>query len=266
MAEKRTRRRQRPLTVWRVPDDLWKRIAKRLPIEEFRPTGGRRGFTHGGFDGIVYVLRTGCQWKAVPLEYGRGRRSTGGSNAGWNSAASRRLAAAAAALRRRDRAPVALAVRRCVAHKAPLGGEKNRAQSHRSRQERHKRHHLTDGAGLPIAVALTAANRPDKEAIGTLLDARVVRAPSDVEVSVWTRATTTLMPSGRCAAAATSAYSATGRETPGLSARRAPLGRPTARPHSSTGAAPVHRREMKGVELPSPSWFQRLFRMRLSSA
>src|SRR5262249_29536522 len=41
-----------------------------------------------------------------------------------------------------------------------------------------KRHHLTDGGGLPIAVALTAANRPDKEAIGTLLDARVVRAPA----------------------------------------------------------------------------------------
>ena len=44
-----------------------------------------------------------------------------------------------------------------------------------------KRHHLTDGAGLPIAVALTAANRPDKEAIATLLDARVVRAPAAVE-------------------------------------------------------------------------------------
>ena len=44
-----------------------------------------------------------------------------------------------------------------------------------------KRHHLTDATGIPIAVALTAANRPDKEAIGMLLDARVVRAPSDVE-------------------------------------------------------------------------------------
>ena len=44
-----------------------------------------------------------------------------------------------------------------------------------------KRHHLTDATGIPIAVALTAANRPDKEAIGVLLDARVVRAPSAVE-------------------------------------------------------------------------------------
>jgi len=44
-----------------------------------------------------------------------------------------------------------------------------------------KRHHLTDGAGLPIAVVLTAANRPDKEAIGALLDARVVRAPAHTD-------------------------------------------------------------------------------------
>src|SRR5262249_45216160 len=44
-----------------------------------------------------------------------------------------------------------------------------------------KRHHLTDGAGMPVAVALTAANRPDKEAIGELLDARIVRAPADTE-------------------------------------------------------------------------------------
>jgi hypothetical protein len=42
-----------------------------------------------------------------------------------------------------------------------------------------KRHHLTDTAGIPLAVALTAANRPDKEAIGALLDARIVRPPAD---------------------------------------------------------------------------------------
>lgn len=43
-----------------------------------------------------------------------------------------------------------------------------------------KRHHLTDGAGIPVAVALTAANRPDKEALAELLDARVVRAPASL--------------------------------------------------------------------------------------
>jgi putative transposase len=44
---------------------------------------------------------------------------------------------------------------------------------------RTKRHHLTDTAGIPVAVALTAANRPDKEALAELLDARMVRAPAN---------------------------------------------------------------------------------------
>lgn len=43
-----------------------------------------------------------------------------------------------------------------------------------------KRHHLTDATGIPLAVALTAANVVDNVAIGELLDARVVRAPGDV--------------------------------------------------------------------------------------
>jgi len=44
-----------------------------------------------------------------------------------------------------------------------------------------KRHHLTDTAGIPLAVALTAANRPDKETIGALLDARIVRPSATTE-------------------------------------------------------------------------------------
>jgi putative transposase len=40
---------------------------------------------------------------------------------------------------------------------------------------------LTDGDGIPLAVALTAANTPDKAALAELLDARVLRAPAAVE-------------------------------------------------------------------------------------
>jgi transposase len=69
MGTKRTRRSHRPPTVWRIPDDLWKRIAPQLPREEFRPTGGRHWHPpRQVLDGVGYVLRTGCQWKAVPRE------------------------------------------------------------------------------------------------------------------------------------------------------------------------------------------------------
>jgi transposase len=67
MAGGRRAKRRRVPTVWRVPDDLWNRIAVLLPIEEFRPTGGRQWIPPRRIlDGVLYVLRTGCQWKAVP--------------------------------------------------------------------------------------------------------------------------------------------------------------------------------------------------------
>ncbi len=65
-----------------------------------------------------------------------------------------------------------------------------------------KRHILTDGGGVPIAMVITAANTPDKSALAELLDARVVRpAPhtvqhlcldkgydyADVDEAVWRR-------------------------------------------------------------------------------
>ena len=63
MAVGKERRRARPRgapTVWRVPDELWNRIAMLLPIEEFRPTGGRRWTPPRRIlDGVLYVLRTG---------------------------------------------------------------------------------------------------------------------------------------------------------------------------------------------------------------
>ena len=44
-----------------------------------------------------------------------------------------------------------------------------------------KRHHLTDGGGVPIAVALTAANTHDKCAVAELLDARIIRPAPGTE-------------------------------------------------------------------------------------
>jgi len=62
-------------TVRRIPDELWNGMRSswcfrqkkpndtiRRPIISFRKV----------LDGIVYVLRTGCQWKMLPREYGSG--------------------------------------------------------------------------------------------------------------------------------------------------------------------------------------------------
>ena len=66
------------LASWEVSDEFWLRVKPLLP-----PTPGRNAKRHYAraegagrkrkdprliFEAIVYVLRTGCQWKALPAE------------------------------------------------------------------------------------------------------------------------------------------------------------------------------------------------------
>src|SRR2546422_5092381 len=60
-------------TIWRIPDDLWLIVQYVLPREELQRSRGRPWIAPRCIlDGVLYVLRTGCQWKAVPREYGSG--------------------------------------------------------------------------------------------------------------------------------------------------------------------------------------------------
>ena len=60
-------------TIWRVPDTLWEEIRPLLPREKASGTPGRPIVPFRTvLDGILHVLRTGCQWKAVPAEFGSG--------------------------------------------------------------------------------------------------------------------------------------------------------------------------------------------------
>lgn len=61
------------LTLWRMPDDLWAEARPLLPPEKAAKTPGRPVVPYRRvLDGILYVLRTGCQWKAVPAAFGSG--------------------------------------------------------------------------------------------------------------------------------------------------------------------------------------------------
>jgi transposase len=64
---------------WTVSDALWRKIEPLLPVRkrqgerkyQRRPGAGRKPMpARQVFSAIVYVLRTGCQWKALPKEYG----------------------------------------------------------------------------------------------------------------------------------------------------------------------------------------------------
>lgn len=65
---------------WEVSDELWGKVAPLLPERPARIAGKRYRRRPGAgrkplpnrqiFAGIVYVLRTGCQWKALPKSFG----------------------------------------------------------------------------------------------------------------------------------------------------------------------------------------------------
>lgn len=56
-----------------IPDALWERIEPLLPKYKRSCKGGRpRLPLRNVVTGILFVLRTGCQWKAMPSEFGSG--------------------------------------------------------------------------------------------------------------------------------------------------------------------------------------------------
>jgi putative transposase len=127
---------------WRIPDDLWERMELLLPPPRRRRRRypGRKPLPlREVADGIFYVLRTGCQWKAVPREFGSGSSlhryfqhwvEIGVFEDLW------RLA-----LEEYDELKGIDWEWQCLdgaMTKAPLGGEKDRAESHGSCQVGHQ--------------------------------------------------------------------------------------------------------------------------------
>jgi transposase len=56
-----------------ISDALWERVESLLPNYKLSCNGGRpRLPLRSVVTGIFYVLRTGCQWKAMPREFGSG--------------------------------------------------------------------------------------------------------------------------------------------------------------------------------------------------
>ena len=58
-------------TIWRVPDGVWERVA--VLIGKYDPpkaTGRKRSDERAALDGVIYRMRTGCQWGALPREFG----------------------------------------------------------------------------------------------------------------------------------------------------------------------------------------------------
>ena len=67
------RKKQHLPTIRYIPDDLLGEVKNILPVGKPIETIGRPIVPFRKvLDGILYVLRTGCQWKMLPKEYGSG--------------------------------------------------------------------------------------------------------------------------------------------------------------------------------------------------
>jgi len=54
-----------------VPDELWERVQCYLPKRSRSKKGGRPPLAdRRAMNGILYRLKTGCQWDAIPAEFG----------------------------------------------------------------------------------------------------------------------------------------------------------------------------------------------------
>ena len=131
-----------------IPEALWERIDLVIPIYNRSCKGGRpRLPMRSVVGGILYVLATGCQWKAMPKQFGSGSAihayfqewvQLGVFAKLWRLALEEydELKGIDWQWQSLDGSMT----------KAPLGGEKNRAQSHRPGQVRRQTQPADRGA------------------------------------------------------------------------------------------------------------------------
>lgn len=167
-------------TIWHIPDPLWKQLKPLLGKEKKPGTRGRPVVPFRVvFNGILYVLRTGCQWKQAPEKFGSGStlhrrfqqwRKRGVFTRLWRSM-----------LREYDRRRGIRwhwqALDSCMT-KAPLGGPETGKNPTDRAKSGTKRHVVCDQRGAPLGLAITGANRHDKKLALRVVDAMRIARPA----------------------------------------------------------------------------------------
>ena len=166
-------------TFAEIPDARWEHVEALLPPI---PEGPRRGRppipSRTILSGIVYRLRTGAPWKALPAQFGSGSTCHARFQA-WSEAG---------LFRRLFEKLVEFYDEICGVEwewasmdsamvKAPNGGDATGPHPTDRGTSGVKRHILTDGRGVPLSAEITAANVHDTRAAISTVDAIVMRAP-----------------------------------------------------------------------------------------
>lgn len=164
---------------YRMPDAIWEKMSKLLPVYKSSPSGGRpRRDLRSVADAIFYRLRSGCQWKAIPSclapgstahDYFQAWVKLGIFGELWRIALELydELIGLDWQWQSVDGAM----------SKAPLGGESTGKNPTDRGKTGTKRSLLTDGKGIPTGLAVSGANTHDIRLLQSTLDDALERSP-----------------------------------------------------------------------------------------
>ena len=172
---------------WELSDSLWARIEPLLPKVKSRYRGRGKNRKHIGgrpaadrrkvISGILYVLRTGCQWDALPKALDGSGKTAHSYFQRWRRAGVFRRLWQAGLVEYDELKGIAWKWQAAdgAMTKAPLGGEKT-GPNPRDRSKRGtKRSLLVDERGVPLGLVVSGANTPE----GQLLEATLTSGPME---------------------------------------------------------------------------------------
>lgn len=176
---KRAKKAKALPTIWVVPDDLWQRV---LPIlEEFwptKPTGRPHANWRKALDGIIFRMRSGCQWDHLPRRFGPKSTVHGWFQLWCAGGVLQRIWAALAA--ECDELGAVDWLWQSVdgrLGKARFGGKKVGKNPTDRGKKGTKESVLVEGDGGPLSVVLAAANVNDHLLLRETIEAIVIERP-----------------------------------------------------------------------------------------
>lgn len=167
-------------TLWEVPDDLWEKIERILPKEKPAGSRGRPALSHRQvFNGILFVLRSGCQWKGLKKEWFGASSSIHAYFQEWNRAGVWKKVFRMMLIYYDQTQHIQWKWQsidsKMVA--APLGGDQSGPNPTDRAKSGSKRHLLVDQRGAPLSIQITPANRNDITCALQVIDRPVVKRP-----------------------------------------------------------------------------------------
>ena len=175
-------RKPKSVEFFQVPRRLWRKLKRLLPpVRRQRQRGRPPADVRAVWNGIWYVLWTGCQWKAVKREwFGVSssvlhQRFQLWQQTGLFARLFQRVVRFYARERRIGWQWQALDSKSCP---APLGGAATGPNPTDRAKAGSKIHLLVDQRGAPLAVCISGANYPDHRALPELVLSMIVERPT----------------------------------------------------------------------------------------